>query len=647
MKKIFLGLTLLFLIVGLSHPFPAFSQSNVQGEKTVKCLTNRPEDPGNSRSLTWHDPPSPQSIPKYLKGTFLQGSTVYTVACVGSGTGRICGTGSTQYDDELFGANPVGINRGTGQINVTFFHTDNHTTANPKFEVDATQEIKVDATVGGTTASSGGYEFFGVEIRPPASGSAGDAGALQQATFKFEAPSGKDCAVISWTHHDPYGIVFDSVSLEPVANVVVTIRNEAGVALVNNPVLRNNAATREDGVYNYLVPPGRYILTVQPPAGYQFSATPHASPNMAQVYDFIDDNDTKNHCTIYKPNEVIDEKADMPECRNIPLDPVTATPMVKNPINMQYDFQKDIDKGTYTIKGKVSHPLTTVVAYQKITGQGSTPMQKIELGRVDSNHSGFYLLEIPIAKVLTDSAIEVEFIKSTLLGTTPHASLPVDILNTIHDFLFKSVNAQTSSQQTIVIDPLPSYVEGYAYDEAQQAIPNAVVQVKLKNGDSVYYQTKADKNGYFYISPSYLPTAPMNLEFYLNFVKPNGGNVKYRIFEFTQANKYYFTKENINLLTGKKNGEVAVPQAAGKTELNIVPVDGTGSNKTGSQQNKSNSSLNTNASTSNSSQQTTSTMNPVNQQVIIIVALIVVLGIVGAVVAVAIVKKNSSTPPTY
>lgn len=642
MKKIFLGLTLLLLIVGLINPFPTSAQSNVQTEKTVKCLTNRPEDPGNSRSLTWHDPPSPQSIPKYLKGTFLQGSTVYTVACLGSGTGRVCGTGSQQYDDELFGANPVGINRGTGQINVSFYHTDNHNAPNPKFEVDATQEIKVDAIVGGTTQPSGGYEFFGVEIRPPATSAAGEAGALQQATFKFEAASGKDCAVISWTHHDPYGIVFDSVSLEPVANVVVTIRNEAGVALPNNPVLRNNASTREDGVFNYLVPPGKYTLTVQPPTGYQFSATPHASPNMAQVYDFIDDNDTKNHCTIYKPNEIIDEKADMPECRNIPLDPVSVAPSVKNPVSMLYDFQKNTERGLYIIKGKVSHPLTTVVAYQKITGQGGTPMQKIELGRKDSNNSGFYTLEIPIEKVLTDSGIEVEFIKSSLLGTTPQAR--VGVLDGLFNLLVKSANAQSSSQQVLVLDPLPAYVEGYAYDEAQQAIPNATVQVKLKNGDSVYYQTKADKNGYFYISPSNLPTAPLNLEFYLNFVKPNGGNVKYRVFEFTQANKYYFTKENINLLTGKKNGENAVPQAPGKTELKIIPVNEGG--KTGSQS-KNGSGMSSNTSTSNNEvQKGTQATNPVNQQVVIIVMLIVLLGVVGAVAAVMIMKKNS-TPPTY
>jgi hypothetical protein len=643
MKKIFLGLTFLLLVIGLTSPFPLFAQSNVQTEKTIKCLTNRPEDPGNNRSLTWHDPPSPQSIPKYLKGTnFLQGSTVYAVACLGTGTGRVCGTGSQQYDDELFGENPVGINRGTAQINVTFYHKG-ESTANPKFEVDATQLIEVDATVGGTTASSGGYEFFGVEVRPPVNSAAGTAGALQQASFKFEAPSGKDCAIISWTHHDPYGIVFDSVSLEPVANVVVTIRNEAGVPLVNNPVLRNNASTKEDGVFNYLVPPGKYILTVQPPTGYQFSATPHSSPNMAKVYDFIDDNDTKNHCTIYKPNEIIDEKADMPECRNIPLDPVSIAPAVKNPVSMLYDFQKDTDKGSYVIKGKASHPLTTVVAYQKINGQG-VAMQKIELGRIESNHSGFYLLEIPIEKVLTDSAIEIEFIKSTLLGTTPQANASLNIFDAIHDFIFKSVNAQTASPQVLVLDPLPTYIEGYAYDEAQQAIPNATVQVKLKNGDSTYFQTTADKNGYFYIAPSSLPTTPLNLEFYLNVVKPGGKSIKYRIYEFTQANKYYFTKENINLLTGKKDGEIATPQAPGKTELNIVPVTGGTNGKVGSKLGKNGTSLNSDSSSTTNESQKGVANNPMGQQVAIIIAVLALLGIVGAVVAVMIVKKNSSPP---
>lgn len=637
MKYSFFKLVFVFSVIVLFLPFNIFAESNVQTEKTVKCLTNRPEDPGNNRSLTWHDPPSPQSIPKYLTGKFYPDSTVYTVACIGSGAGRICGTGNSTLDNELF-ANTTGLNKAAAdQINVRFNQA--------KYVVDATGIINVDAIVGGTAASEGQYEFFGVEIRPYIDTTIAGAGALQQATFKFEAPAGKDCASISWTHYDPYGIVFDSMSLEPLGNVVVTIRNEANMPLVNNPVLRNNTPTTEDGVYNYLVPPGKYLLTFQVPQGYKFSATPRSNTNMAKVYDFIDDNETKSHCTIYKPNEIIDEKENTPECRNVPLDPISTTPSVKNPISILYSFEKDVEKEIYTLKGKVSHPLTTIVAFQGITGQNSVPLQKIEIGKTESNHSGFYMLTIPLSKVLADSPIEVEFIKSNLLGIPPQAATSIfKTMGTLYDLLIKKVSAQTSTSQKLILDPFPAYIEGYAYDAAQQAIPNAVVQVKLKNGDSTYFETVADKNGYFFIAPKNLPIAPINLEFYLNFVKPGGGQIKYRVFEFTQANKYYFTKENINLLTGKKNGAIPEPQSPEKTALNIIPVSD--NERIEAQQKKLGSAAQSTAP-NDAVKNTTSVTNPINQQIMIIVSLILILGIVGAVAVIMIIKKNSSPPPLY
>jgi len=626
MKYLRLFLSCLIVIGSLLFPTYILAQSNVQTEKTVRCLTNRPEDAGNKRSLTWHDPPSPKSIPKYLKGKFVPGSTVYAIACIGSGVGRICGTGDAAMDTEVF-TNTTGITQaGTNQINVLFNQV--------KYLVDSTGIINVDAEVGGTTANSGAYDFFGVEIQPPIDSSLTGAGALQQATFKFDPESGKDCASISWTHHDPYGIVFDSRSLEPLGNVVVTIKNEAGVPLINNPVLRNNTPTGEDGVYNYLVPPGKYILSFQMPTGYQFTATPKASINMAQVYDFIDDNDTKNHCTIYKPNEVIDEKAGMPECRNVPLEPVSVPPLVKKPVSILYSFEKDLDKEVYIIKnGKVSHPLTTIIAYQKVSAQ-----QKIELGRVIANNSGFYTLEIPFSKVLPDAPIEIEFKKSSLLGVSPQAKSPLyQIVSFIINRLIKSVAAQTTNMQSIVFDPLPTYIEGYAYDIAQQVIPNATVQVKLKNGDSIYFQTKADINGYFFIAPKNLPTSPLNLEFYLNFVKADGSVVKYHIYEFTRANKYYFSQENINLITGKKNGVVPVPQPLEKTALAVVPVEPINKGRTQQKIEFSNSPY-----TSNTAIVNPITKQPVtiNQQIILIIILILVLAIVGATAVIMIVKNK-------
>ncbi|MFZ2206805.1 MAG: hypothetical protein WA061_03910 [Microgenomates group bacterium] len=609
---------LTFFVSALIFPIIVSAQSNAVVEKTVKCLKNRPEDKGNTASLTWHDPPTPQSLPKYLTGTFLPGSTVYTVACIGTGEGRRCGTGNKTLDDELF-SGTVGLARGDYQINVTF--------NKPKQEVDNTGIINVDAVVGGTAANQGSYEFFGVEVTQKVDTTIPGQGALQQGVFKFIETGAQDCAKLSWTHHDPYGIVFDSVSLEPLGNVVVTINDETGKPLENNPVLFNKKPTLEDGVYNYLVPPGKYIMTVQVPTGYKFSATPKASANMATVYDFIDENDSKSHCTIYKPGEIIDEKADFPECRNIPLEPVSVAANVKDPVSILYSLEKDMDKEVYRITGKVSHPLATVIAQQSISAT-----QKVELAKIESNHSGYYTLEIPLANVLPDAPMEVVFVKSTLMGSTQAKSF----FNSILGFIVKTVNAQ--NKNVLVLDQLPTYVEGYAFDEKQQIIPNATVEVVLKNGGSTYYQAKADENGYFFIAPKNLPSSQLNLEFSLRFVKQDGKKVAYKIYEFTKANKYYFTKEGINLLTGMKSGKIAEPQPANETKLGIVPL--TQKERAALQKTKTSSSSQTVGETPNSLEQAKSEQNKSMQQIAMVILFLVVLIVVGAVAVITALKKK-------
>jgi len=608
----------IFAISSLLLPLSASAQSNAVVEKTVKCLKNRPEDPGNTRALTWHDPPTPQSIPKYLTGSFMPGSTVYTVACIGSGAGRICGTGNKALDDELF-SGTIGIARGEWQINVTF--------NNPKQEVDVTGVVNVDATVGGTAANQGAYEFFGVEVSEKVDPNIKGQGTLQQGVFKFLQSDGQDCAKISWTHYDPYGIVFDSVSLEPLGTVTTTINDAAGKPLENNPVLHNNTATPEDGSYNYLVPPGKYIMTVTVPNGYKFSATPKTNPNMAAIYDFIDENDAKSHCSIYKPGEIIDEKANSPECRNIPLEPITVAPSVKNPVSILYSLEKDMIKEVYRIKGKVSHPLATVKALQSIS-----TTQKVELASVISNHSGYYTLEIPLANVLPDDPMEIVFTKSPLMNVSPQVK---SFINSIIGFLVKSVQAQ--NKNVLVLDQLPAYIEGYAFDEKQQIIPEATVEVVLKNGGSVYYQTKADINGYFFIAPKNLPSTELSLEFSLRFVKQNGTKIGYKIYEFTKSNKYFFAKEGINLLTGKKNGKMAEPQPVSETKLGIVTV----SQKDQEALQKANSSSSQPMkSGSKDVQEQVSPNKSTSSQLMIIVTILAVLGIVGTVIAVGIMKKK-------
>lgn len=619
-------LSFVSLIIALLFitPLSLYAESNATADKNVKCLEKRDEDAGDNRSLTWHDPPSPKSLNKYLKGSFSPGSTVYAVACIGSGAGRICSTGNNELNNELFNGGVGSIALGNG-INVAF--------NNPKQEIDNTGEFKVDAVVGGTTQPSGEYFFYGVEVVQKVDTTVAGAGALQQNTFNFVDLEGKNCTKIAWTHHDPYGIVFDSVSLEPLGNVVVTINNDKGQPLENSPVLFNNKPTAEDGVYNYLVPPGKYIMTVQIPNGYKFSATPKSNPNIKTVYDYIDDNDQKSHCTVYKPGEIIDEKADMPECRNIPLEPVTVPPTVKDPVSMLYSVNKNMDEGLYIVKGKVSHPLATIIAYQTIS-----TTQKVELARKDSNNSGFYQLDIPLASIAPDAPLELQFVKSPLMGTTQTRSLFKSLVSFINRIFVKDVSAQTSGG-VLILDPLPTYIEGYAFDGAHQIIPNATVEVVLKDRGSVYYQTTADENGYFFIAPKNLPSTQLGLEFTLRFVTKNGEKVPYKLYEFSKANKYFFTKEGINLLTGMKNGKVAEPQPASETDLGIIAL----SPKEQEEIKRRNAATqNNNAETETTVGEKAKSAQPqAMQQIIIVLLVLVVLGVVGAVVAVSAFKKKS------
>lgn len=610
-----------------------FAQSNELEDKAVKCLNSRngkqvesvgfSDDGGNHLG---------RYVNRLLTGEFSTAAkAVYPVACEKSATGRKCTTGNNAMDIEALGGLDTKEDMSVGKIQVSFSDPGTRQPA-IKRTVGEGGKIDVDAKLlemrNGEGVEpkqlvknpvGGSVEFFGVEILPHVDEitttiDPGGLGALQQATFLFDdeniTSSAKGCAVISWVWYDPYGIAFDSISLEPISGVEVTIRDEAGVRIPDSPVMRNEGSTRYDGVYNYLVQPGKYLLTVSPPPGYQFSPNPKSSPHMLEVYDFIDENNAKSHCSIYQPSEIIDEKAGYPECRNIPLEPVSVVPLSKEPIKIEYEYLPDSIKGVHVLKGKVSHPLTTVVAYQKISSA-----QRVELASTESNHSGFFSLHIPIERILASVPLDIEFQKSTLMGI--------------------KTQGQETQKSTLQLDPLPTYVEGYAFDEQQRIIPNALVQVKLKNGNNNYYEMRTDENGYFFIPSKNLPTF-LNLEYYLTFTKQTGEKVPYKMHEFTKANHYYFTKEGINLLTGLKNGKPATPQAASKTKLGLVPL----SLNNQASIKKGNTNIQTPDNANEEIKQADATQNKSYLQILLIIGMLVYLVIVVIIVAVSVAKKK-------
>jgi hypothetical protein len=631
-----------FLFVG-KNTVKAQSAQLADLNVKVTCLTVT--DPkGTSRTGMYDDLSTDNSKVYYrenigLKGTFnsTTGTVVYAIACRGSGTGRTCSSGNSAINQFLFKdmvnvAEELQVRVGgdvifkPGARQTSGASGDNAidgvvNTGEPTIQSDG-----VFTVIGNVEAepdfSKPLITFYGVELTSPnlASGQgaeSGNEGGLGQGTLDFEKllsdEASKKCVPISWINIDPYGIVFDSQTLEPIENAQIIVYNEFGI-----PLSQGAKNTLYDGIYNYLVKPGKYTISVSAP-GYIFSAKPKTNSSLTKIYDFIDENSTQSHCTIYRPGEIINEKAGLPECRNIPLDSISSSPR-KDIIKMDYEYLPDYIDNFHVVRGRVSHALSKIVAYQTINQS-----QRIDIASTEANHFGFFNLEIPVDKIFSKTEIKIEFIKSSLM--TGEAQLTYD----------KNID-------TISINPAPKYLEGYAIDHTQTILPNATIKIKLKNGNSTYAQLKTDNNGYFFIPNNRLPSSGVNLEYALELISKNGSTTKLTISDFIARNEYFLTRENINLLKGTKNGKKPYPQPSLSTKLDLTTLSKEnnqlrekGTNEGGSLRNTDSSSL-----SSNTDNIQLLKNGSITQQVIIIIFALLLLGVVGGIILVGLLKKKKS-----
>ncbi|PIU36836.1 hypothetical protein COT02_03975 [Candidatus Roizmanbacteria bacterium CG07_land_8_20_14_0_80_34_15] len=368
----------------------------------------------------------------------------------------------------------------------------------------------------------------------------------------------KICKGCRW---DPFGIIFDSQSLEPLPKVEVTIldKNKQKYYLLG---LNNPQVTLADGLFNFLVEPGIYYLTVSSPSGHNFTADPNLHPNYINVYYKIDGSDS-----IYKPDEPIPEIIDTPEeiatgkpdmeHRDIPLDPGLRKPYMASPSTISYKMTREGD--ITKVDGKVSHPYTNISFIQ--AGKTITKIQADRFGYFETNFSNLNLKQNKDISVLYTKAdlktiISDEF--SNIFETKK--TVAYDFFdNFINLFLFplipktlaQSSTKMTSSKVGLTLPPILSYIEGFTFDKNNKIISNAIVQLKLKMNKASIYETKSDDNGYFKILPKYIPIFP----YYLDFISQSGEVFSYTTSEFTESNSKYLIDNKIDLLNGTVNNK--------------------------------------------------------------------------------------------
>jgi len=332
------------------------------------------------------------------------------------------------------------------------------------------------------------------------------------------APGEKaNCESIFW---DPYGRVFDGVSLEPLntGEAKVTLLNKDN-SIVNIPV--NNVSIDRLGKYNILIKDdGEYKLSASPLTSHQF-------------INFIPDPKYKDlYETIFMPGDsAFFESAKDPKRVDIALKPIS-TPYLRQIDVVQNDYKQVWVNGKKYIRVelRVTHPRSLVKLIVndiivKDNGEGKALP-------AEADKSGYWKILVRDYKVLSQKGFRVEVSKNPKYY--PNAGQP-------------------GNKTIINFDPILPYVEGYAYDDSGKIIPNAKVQIKLKMNDSVFYETKTDATGYFAIQSTSLPP----LDYYFVFIDmAKNSSIRKTTAEFVADNTTYLETEKIDLLKGEKNGEL-------------------------------------------------------------------------------------------
>jgi hypothetical protein len=275
---------------------------------------------------------------------------------------------------------------------------------------------------------------------------------------------------------DPFGHVFDSHTLEPLANAAVEITQKN---LVGNFEKFNMQETGIDGKYSFYVKDGAYKLNASK-ANYTFPGKPsNLNANVSQFYS-----------NLYHGEEIVQNGK--PEMYDIPLDPVnkqwSEEYAKKNPARILSYFQTVHKQSKdYVIEGQVSHPRAIVVAYAGAT-DSSKPGSFVKgraLTRTEADNSGFFKISVPFSSLKED-----EFIGQ-----------------------LEAIKKNSQSKDSVSLNPLFNSIKGFAYDAKGSLIPGATVEVLTAVSDKPVFTTHADSRGYFSIDSRNLPPLEISLRF--------------------------------------------------------------------------------------------------------------------------------------
>ena len=465
---------------------------------------------------------------------------VYMVGCIATDEGNeICTTGNQEADNDVYGDWKDGVLR-TRSTNLkslvaNFGYKFEGLFRNGITEINPSSPLRPVST--GLTSPKDWYEWQDYTPRsqkrkwltfqwidpPPPPPPIGGGPGQKQGTFEFEFKTViGDCASIAW---DPYGRLFDASTLEPISDTQITLQLKKGdtfVAMTPADLLGGNLINPqrvyEDGAFSFIVPDGDYKLL----------------PLLPYVTDLakIDLNYKKAYSDIYA-GEVIQQRGAI-QHRDIAI-----TTQNTNTVPKAISFFYNVTPyGTIILDGTVSHPLTKIkVQTAKISAVRPTskiPYRTIQTFQTDK--LGEFKFSVDQNKFeKTGSYVEIisgiELVKVDLRTAT-----------------------ESSASSQVALEPIPQYLEGYAYNAAGTVLPNTTVGVYLSSGVSPYAEVVTDENGLYKITTEFLPGSMYNLR----YTTKTGITFVVKPSTFLAQNQQYYIQNRLSPYVGNyKSGFLA------------------------------------------------------------------------------------------
>lgn len=499
---------------------------------------------------------------------------IFIVGCIVANDTAYCQTGDAATDAAVKKLN-FPINPFPGHDFVVFGNNPIRTT-----------DGNILALAHSQTPHGEAHAFYGV-FAATVTQTGGQASTLQYGTFDLGMDPGK-CASIHW---DPSGRVFDAQSLEPLPNTQVSlldsshklvpevqpdpVTNKCTPADNTKPLKcgeKNPQVTDSDGLFNFDVLDGTYYVQSLK-STYTFPVDlAQVHPNYAkaywcnestQAYPIYTKPPTGTSYPIKVAGQAIHCDVPLKSANGIPFH---ANPQIARDNNNHLLYSHSLIPGTTTVKyeGTVTHPLTKVSLVDTSTAQ--------TVAQVDADRNGDFEMLVDNA-TLPNGGLQPLKLVLTKVDLTTLAMAPQFQPLAWFMSLFKphEVQAQTevSTNGEITFDPIFTYVEGYAYDVNGKVLPNAKIDIMIKNSNDPQYTTTADANGFFTISPDNLPI----FSYYFIITPANSSTkIRYTTSQFAKMNSTYLTSHNVNLLTATKNGQSLIPTAVPTVAQSLSPT---------------------------------------------------------------------------